>query len=958
MKLGVRVFPLVLLALALLSFQAHTEALVTDEVARALQREGMVSVLIKLKDPAASPAAPQLRQQQIAGIQNLVLSSLDESDFEVIYQFKVVCGMAGRLKPSGLEKLRMDPNVERIYLDQMGEAHLNESVPLIQADVVQNMGLTGEDIVVAVLDTGVDTDHPNLNDGDIVAQRCYLDANTNQSCSGNSAEDDNGHGTNVCSIITSNGTNGGVGVAPDADIIAIKCLDRFGKWWLADVIAALDWINGEYTGQIDIINMSIGTYNVYHDAAAAETDYPNLTAELNYARNTKGIIPFASSGNGGESDSLCVPAAISHVVSVGAVYDANVGTYTWSGVCSDATTTQDKVACWSNSCSILDLLAPGCKISTSCMGGGTCWWCGTSQASPHAAGAAALLLEHNSSLTPDQIESYLENYGKDIVDSKNSLTFPRIDVLRVLDKIWIKDASWDDGSVPTIPAGWYSPDIILDPEPPTIGEECTITVTWHNFTALPQMTSVTIEIHDPNVNLAAGQPCLYQADDYAEVPPEDDQSRDFTWTPDPNSFGEGHYCVIAYIQTTDGMDVVRNPFPPKDNNVGCHNFHLQEASTDTLTFKAGNCMGDTAVLYLHLDDSGLTPGCTAVITYPEDSAIPLLPGEWLVPPPQLIVYVPDTIPGMVDDTVHVTSTLISQERADTLRHGITSRIIHVPSIWHEDFNDCDISDWTVITDRSAIFEASSEEFVSPPCGLKMVSQGDSRAFGRSPAYTLDFDQEYRISFWFRLPATNNHWFAVLDNNCVHLVIDYSTDLKTWDGSAARLVKTLSTDQWYFIECKVHPSAGNYDVYVDGDSLVRADFLNTPADDYLTVGDIHAGATDHGEGFWDDFIVYGQDTLVTAIGDLDIMPGGVVLFQNYPNPFNPVTWINYYLPRDCRVILEIYDVMGRKVATLIDAQQTAGYQTARWSAASVSSGVYILRLKAGEEIRTRKVVLMK
>jgi len=89
-----------------------------------------------------------------------------------------------------------------------------------------------------------------------------------------------------------------------------------------------------------------------------------------------------------------------------------------------------------------------------------------------------------------------------------------------------------------------------------------------------------------------------------------------------------------------------------------------------------------------------------------------------------------------------------------------------------------------------------------------------------------------------------------------------------------------------------------------------------------------------------------------------LPAQFILSQNYPNPFNPITEIKYALPKDSYVRLEIYNLLGQKVASLVDGKQKAGYKTARWDAGSFSSGVYFYRLQAGSFVQTRKMVLIK
>jgi len=89
-----------------------------------------------------------------------------------------------------------------------------------------------------------------------------------------------------------------------------------------------------------------------------------------------------------------------------------------------------------------------------------------------------------------------------------------------------------------------------------------------------------------------------------------------------------------------------------------------------------------------------------------------------------------------------------------------------------------------------------------------------------------------------------------------------------------------------------------------------------------------------------------------------LPQEFSLSQNYPNPFNPITYIKYALPRNYYVSLEVYNILGQKVATLVDAEQKAGYKTARWDAGSLSSGIYFYRLQAGDFVQTRKMVVLK
>ncbi|MFQ6091422.1 MAG: T9SS type A sorting domain-containing protein [bacterium] len=90
----------------------------------------------------------------------------------------------------------------------------------------------------------------------------------------------------------------------------------------------------------------------------------------------------------------------------------------------------------------------------------------------------------------------------------------------------------------------------------------------------------------------------------------------------------------------------------------------------------------------------------------------------------------------------------------------------------------------------------------------------------------------------------------------------------------------------------------------------------------------------------------------------VTSGRFVLGQAYPNPFNPETDIRYTIPADREVRLEVYNLLGQKVVTLVDEHQSAGVYNIRWNAADVPSGVYFYRITAGEFTATNKMILMK
>jgi hypothetical protein len=89
-----------------------------------------------------------------------------------------------------------------------------------------------------------------------------------------------------------------------------------------------------------------------------------------------------------------------------------------------------------------------------------------------------------------------------------------------------------------------------------------------------------------------------------------------------------------------------------------------------------------------------------------------------------------------------------------------------------------------------------------------------------------------------------------------------------------------------------------------------------------------------------------------------MPQSVALAQNYPNPFNPSTKIRFEIPQVSHVSLKVFDVLGREVLTLVDEVIPAGVYYVRFDGSTLSSGVYFYRLKAGESVKTKRMILLK
>ena len=408
------------------------------EVYQALERSPKVRVVVALRPPSAAPTDHATVVAEIQAIQNRVLAPLSPQDFTLTHRWDTISGFAGELSRSGLDILLTDPEVVQIDLDDGGGGGSLPDVgaDLIQADGVQALGFTGQGVTVAVMDSGIDTNHPDLSSA-LVAEQCFCTNSDGTGCCPNhctqqsgagSAEDDNGHGTNVAGIIASAGIVAPMGVAPKAKLVAIKVTDSQGKFASSSqVISALNWIITNRP-EVKIVNMSLGTSTLFSGACDTATAYTRSFAQAINTLRSKGAMVFAASLNNASASQMGAPACVGGALSVGAVYAFDAGPISKFG-CTDTTTAADKMACFSNSNSTLQLVAPGAPITSTGMGGGTSTYYGTSQASPHAAGGAALLLEANPGLTTDQIEATLKSTGVSVTDPKNGFTFPRIDLL-------------------------------------------------------------------------------------------------------------------------------------------------------------------------------------------------------------------------------------------------------------------------------------------------------------------------------------------------------------------------------------------------------------------------------------------------------------------------------------------------------------------------------------------------
>ncbi len=263
-------------------------------------------------------------------------------------------------------------------------------VDRIDAEFAWSAGYTGAGVDVAVVDTGIDKDHPDLA-ANIAGGVNFVAKSPRKPPDADKWDDDNGHGTYVAGIIAAqNNDIGVVGVAPEARLWAVKVLDRSGSGYVSDVIDALGWCAD--TG-VEIANMSLGT----------DSDVEAL-CEACAAARAAGVLLVAAAGNDGAE--VDYPAAYDSVIAVA------------------ATDMGDARPSWSSFGPEVFLAAPGADIRSTWRRGGYATESGTSAATPHVAGTLALNLAADLAATADDVPpSGRDAYtGWGVVDAEEAAT--------------------------------------------------------------------------------------------------------------------------------------------------------------------------------------------------------------------------------------------------------------------------------------------------------------------------------------------------------------------------------------------------------------------------------------------------------------------------------------------------------------------------------------------------------
>ena len=301
---------------------------------------------------------------------------------------------SGNLSTSLVSELRQDPRVAYVEPDQRVRA-LGQTLPVGVDRVGGDTSLTASgdgsgavDADIAILDTGIDLDHPDLN---VYYEKTFVPGTS-------SADDDNGHGTHVAGITAAkDNAIGVVGIAPGARLWSIKVLDSTGAGSISDIIAGIDYVTA-HSAEIDVVNLSFG----------CECSSPALDAAINNAVQA-GVVFVVAAGNDHKDTSSFSPARNPNVIAVSAMADSD-------GKCGGQGTStkygsDDTFASFSNYGAPVDMVAPGVGILSTYKDGKYAELSGTSMAAPHVTGGVALYESSHPGATPAQVKAALTESG-------------------------------------------------------------------------------------------------------------------------------------------------------------------------------------------------------------------------------------------------------------------------------------------------------------------------------------------------------------------------------------------------------------------------------------------------------------------------------------------------------------------------------------------------------------------
>lgn len=342
----------------------------------------MIPLQTSFADEAKTQAKDEYLVQFDGPAKKGLLKAFGVQEQDIVHEFNQLPVYNVKLTEKQAKGLKNNPQIKYVEENAEAKAFAQETpwgIPHVQGTEAQNNGHTGEGVKVAILDSGVDASHEDLNVAG--GYSVFGDSPYN---------DGNGHGTHVAGTVAALDNNVGVvGVAPDAEVYAVKVLDSSGSGSYAGIAEGIEWaINND----MDVINMSLG--------GSTSSDVLKEYVDLAYQ---EGILLVAAAGNSGTwlgwFDTVGYPAKYESVMAVAAVDQSN------------------NRASFSSAGNAVEISAPGVGVLSTVPGNSYDSYDGTSMASPHVAGVAAQVWAAKPHLTNVQLRELLNQTAQNLGDS-------------------------------------------------------------------------------------------------------------------------------------------------------------------------------------------------------------------------------------------------------------------------------------------------------------------------------------------------------------------------------------------------------------------------------------------------------------------------------------------------------------------------------------------------------------
>lgn len=811
------------------------------------------------------------------------------------------------------------------------------SLSKIQASLAWDISKGDTNVVIGIVDTGVDWTHPDLNaniwinwaeangtpgvdddgNGHVDDIRGWDFGGLTGTPDNNPQEDQADHGTHVAGIVSAV-TDNNIGISSigfNCKIMPVKTAQNNIR-----TSTGLALISFGYEGIIYAADNNAKVINCSWGGSA----FSMLASEtIKYAIN-KGATVVCAAGNDGHNTSF-YPASYSNVISVGA---------------SNST---DSKASFSNYGPDVDVMAPGVSILSTWQSSTSPYInsSGTSMASPMAAGLAALIKSQFPSYNARQVGEQLRVNCDDISSGNPGLDYligkGRINAYKSLSNtnsksVRVVDYSFSDAA----PGG--NGDGVLQP-----GETISINLSFVNY--LSTVTNLTVNIEAKNdysslINSSFSFPTA------ATMEAFNNSSNVYTFklndTMPFNSqldfllkFSDGaSYSDFQWIKTNANPDYLTQ----SGNNVS-----LTITSTGTLAFNDYSTNQEGNGFHYKLSDNLMFEGAllTGISSAQISDGARSATGD--VQNGDFNKIEPVHIRGNYNDHIEST-TLFNDVNAGSARLGITTRLRSY-TYYDPLYSNFILLRYTFTNDNVAalnnfyaglfidwdLVEGSGDGDItkwdpnSNAGYVYNVNQNPSMFTGTA----LVSDGSY--NFWAILNGGNDGGFSIYDG---------FTDVEKWQAMSSGIGKSSAGPG----DISHVVSGGPYSIN-PGESLDVA-FIIGAGDSLGQFNDAVANAR----------ILY--NNIITSAKDEKTSPLSFNLLQNYPNPFNPSTVISFSLAQRGMVTLKIYDILGKEVAVLLNEEKDAGVYSYNFNAGNLASGVYIYKLQSNGFTSSKKLMLLK